>query len=164
MPLFLPFNSRQTNHPNLFFSLNKMKDVKFGSNWTSNYIWGVCYHVSSATQGLPIKIMNLNLLSEYCVWAQKSEKSTLHAKRTYGALVRVTPSFHHHLPPNLLSSTFAPLWTYEENTEFTYNLWMGAARRGSSVDVSVFVCSGYSSFSFVSGTKSDNQAAKKWQA
>lgn len=79
-----------------------------------------------------------NSLSEYCGWAEKSEKSMLHAKCMYGTLVRVTPSFHHHLSQNLLSSTFAPLWTYEENMEFSYDLWMEASQRGF-VDVSVCV-------------------------
>lgn len=77
---------------------------------------------------------------------EKSEKSSLHAKCTYGTLVRVSPSFHHHLSQNLLSSTFAPLWTYDENTEYSYNLWMEATRGGI---VEVSVCSANKSPPFV---------------
>lgn len=114
--------------------------------------------ISKARQVCPS--LDIQTLSEYCVWAQKSEKSKLHAKYTYGALVEVSPSFHHHLSQNLLSSTFAPLWTYDENMEFSYNLWMGASQWG--LGMFLCVCSlQITSFVSVFGMKTDNQVSQK---
>lgn len=109
--------------------------LNFGSTWTPDIL--EIFIVVFYTETRLSSSWYPNSLSECCVWAQKSEKSMLHAKCMYGTLVGVTPSFHHHLSQNLLSSTFAPLWTYDENMEFSYNLWMEASRRGF---VDVFVC------------------------